>query len=126
MKVITTLVLGISILVVIQGCAPAFCPLIPKINGEVVDKESRVQVADAHVVLKIEGQETVEVSSDKHGRFRIKGKSTLTLVPLFLPWDFVPPHGDLIVSAEGYKDSTNEAYGHAFDIKVEMEPNSTN
>ena len=95
---------AMSLMLTGQGCLPAMRPVIPEIHGLLIDKQSRAPVPNAQILLSVEGESEVKTTSNDSGNFDIKSRSRLTFVPLIFPWDFIPPHGDLVITADVYKE----------------------
>jgi hypothetical protein len=91
----------------VSGCFPYNFQKTPEVRGYVTDYLTKQPVKDAVVYYKRYPEE--KVRTDDTGFFTILSRYEKGYYLLFGPFDVVPPHGDLVVEAEGFL--TNELTG---------------
>ena len=100
MKPVTVIYSLLSTLLLASGCIPFRAPQSPQGSGRVIDTDTRIPVAQAHIFFR--GYPKSETRSDTNGCFSIKATyKTYWLPPL--PFDFFGRLGVWVVEAPGYQ-----------------------
>ena len=94
------LILVVMASVILASCMPYHITATPKTNGKVVDANSQQPIAGVRVYFKEYPETAVTTNSD--GSFEMLNFRKWIVVPLG-PFDAAPPHGTLVIEAEGYE-----------------------
>ena len=109
----------------LTACIPVKFTETPKVSGRVIDSESKDPISGVNIYFKKHPE--IKMRSDHQGRFVFEPITEWIWIPLG-PFDFMPPHGDLLIEMVGYERLEKRLFGPRevegdFELTKKMMPN---